>query len=160
MQGDGRPSTERSAAGLPSYAYLISLLTAFTVIAIDVNADSLHLLQPLDNLVHTTVSTNIPFDFRANVADKVISDTPIHTGAAMIVAGIAVIATTRPKQAAAIAGLFAAFNFTCVPSTHPPAMPFTANSHITHSKCVTPPLSSQQAEACTASVVCETNSNC
>lgn len=85
------------------------------MIALDVNADSLHLLQPLDTLVHTAVSTNVPFEFRANVADKLISDTPIHTGAAMIVAGLVVIATTRPKQAAALAGVFAVFNFTCAP---------------------------------------------
>eukprot|EP00892_Ulva_mutabilis_P009383 jgi/Ulvmu1/6817/UM031_0021.1 len=105
-------STERSRDNFPSYVYLITLLTAFSVIAVDVNADSLHLLQPVDIIVHTTVSANIPFEFRADIADKLISDTPIHTGAAMIVAGLAVIATTRPKQAAALAGLFAVFNFT------------------------------------------------
>lgn len=89
-------------------------MSGFVLIAFDVNAeDSLHLLQPLDTLVHTAVSQNIPFDFRANIADKLISDTPIHTGAAMILGGLAVIATTRPKQAAALAGLFAVFNFTC-----------------------------------------------
>lgn len=89
-------------------------MSGFALIAFDVNAEgSLHLLQPLDTLVHTAVSQNIPFDFRANIADKLISDTPIHTGAAMILGGLAVIATTRPKQAAALAGLFAVFNFTC-----------------------------------------------
>lgn len=114
LQATSPSISEGAVQGLPSYAYLVTLMAGFSVIAFDVNAeDSLHLLQPLDTLVHTTVAQNIPFDFRANIADKLISDTPIHTGAAMVVGGLAVIATTRPKQAAALAGLYSIFNFSC-----------------------------------------------
>jgi hypothetical protein len=105
---------------LPTSVYLMALVTLFATIAIDVNVpSSLHLLQPIDLVVHSTVAANIPFDVRALYFDKAMSDAPIYLGFVGCLLGLGmIIQKNRTKGSVALA-LFVALNVLGAPRLLP-----------------------------------------
>ena len=119
---------------------LILVTTLFTLVALDVNfSDSLHLLQPADNFVHSSVAAMVPWDVRL-FANKAISNTPIMASALASLVCLAGITWKRPKEGATVFAVMAFMNsvgapaftavYTCVEQHDPSPSPSQRMPHV------------------------------